>query len=205
MFKAVLFDMDGTIVDSVPAWHKTFNMVLKHAGREEISYEYFCEDVLGQSTEYDIKRFFPMYTPEQLLGFYDRFFPENISEVKLFPESIEVIEYLKSRGLKVGIVTNTPRDLMFLTLEQVGLHDRFDVVLGGNDVSVGKPGPDIILKACEILGVGVGDALMVGDTTADTGAGRNAGCKTVGIGVDGDWRVESLGEFIGIAKKLIKK
>jgi HAD superfamily hydrolase (TIGR01549 family) len=205
MFKAVLFDLDGTVVDSVPAWHKTFNQALEYTGSAGISYKEFCDNILGQSTEQDIERFFPSITEEELIGLYDRFFPEHIPSVRLFPESMKVLDYLESKGLLKGIVTNTPRDLMLKTLEMVGVKDRFDVIVGGTDVSVGKPDPEMIHKACGILGLDEGEVLMVGDTVADMEAGRSAGCRTVGVGVDGDWRIESLGGLLGLFEDLMRE
>ena len=76
--KAVFFDMDGTLVDSIPAWHKTFNQALENQGSETVSYEFFCESVLGESTQEDISRFFPKLSVEELVNLYDDFFPENI-------------------------------------------------------------------------------------------------------------------------------
>ncbi|MFH1054777.1 MAG: HAD family hydrolase [Candidatus Altiarchaeota archaeon] len=200
--KAILFDMDGTIVDSIPAWHRTFNQVRGHTGQPGITYDEFCNGVLGESTSEDVRRFFPMLSEDELVRLYDRFFPQNMEGVRLFPDSLRILDYLESKGILKGIVTNTPRNLMDLTLKTVGLEDRFDVALGGDDVSVGKPDPEIVRKACQMLGLGTDETLMVGDTEADMGAGRNAGCKTVGIKMRGDWRVESLGELTELLSRL---
>ncbi|MBD3387914.1 MAG: HAD-IA family hydrolase [Candidatus Altiarchaeales archaeon] len=201
-YEAVLFDMDGTLVDSIPAWHKTFNDVLEYTGGDKVGYETFCQDILGQSTEEDVSRFFPNLSPGELVELYDEFFPNNIGSVTLFPETDEVLEYLSRKNKLKVIVTNTPRELMHLTLETVGLTGRFDGVFGGDDVAVGKPEPDLIHHACKAVRVKESDSVMVGDTKADIGAGGAAGCTTVGIGVDGDHRIESLGELMGLLEGL---
>ncbi len=193
--------MDGTIVDSVPAWHKTFNRVLDEVGGKKITLEEFCYDVLGQSTEKDIERFFPTLSDNELHDYYNKFFLEYIQEVRLFADSIKVLEYLESKKIVKGIVTNTPRDLMIKTLDLVDIRDWFEVILGGTDVTVGKPNPEMLHKACKMLDIDESEALMVGDTQADMGAGRSAGCFTLGIGVDGDWRIESLSEMTGFLEK----
>ncbi|MBU0762408.1 MAG: HAD family hydrolase [Candidatus Altiarchaeota archaeon] len=200
---AVLFDMDGTLVDSIPAWHKTFNQSLVSRGRNPVSYEYFCEEILGESTEEDIARFFPDLSVSELIGLYDQFFPKNIDAVRLFPETSEVIDFLRSKKIKMGLVTNTPRELMELTLKAVGLVDSFDSTFGGDDVSVGKPDPMMIHQCLVDLGVDVKNAVMVGDTRSDVKAGLNAGVKTIGLGVDADWRIDSISELLKLLQEIV--
>lgn len=201
-YSAVLFDMDGTLVDSIPAWHKTFNEALKLNNRASVSYEYFCRDILGQSTEADVERFFPDLSPGDLVALYDRLFPANIDSVRIFPETMEVLAYLDVKEKKKGLVTNTPRELMHMTMEAVGIAGRFDVVLGGDDVSVGKPDPEMIVKACDTLGLKPEEVVMVGDTKADMGSGKDAGCVTVGIGVEGEHRISSLGALTALLDRI---
>jgi HAD superfamily hydrolase (TIGR01549 family) len=200
--EAVLFDMDGTLVDSIPAWHKTFNQVLELQGSKPVSYEYFCSDILGESTEKDIERFFPNLTPQGLVELYDQFFPQNISSVRPFPQTATVLDFLKSKGQKLGLVTNTPHVLMELTLKTTGLSFNFDSILGGDDVPRGKPWPDIIHRTCELLNVAEETTIMVGDTKADIVAAANAKVKSVGINVDGDWRINSIGELPHLFEKI---
>ncbi|MFH0862926.1 MAG: HAD family hydrolase [Candidatus Altiarchaeota archaeon] len=193
--KAVLFDMDGTLVDSVPAWHMAFNSVLKLHGKPPVSYEYFCTDILGQSAQADIDRFFPSLSVAGLTGHYERFFPESISTVRLFPATLTVLEYLDSRGLKTGVVTNTPRGLMEQILETVGLSGRFGSAISVDDVPSGKPQPDMIHRSCEILRIEEKDALMVGDTMMDVEAAKKAGMLSVGVGIQGDLMIRDIGEL----------
>lgn len=195
--------MDGTLVDSIPAWHKTFNQALENQGLETVSYEFFCESVLGESTQEDISRFFPKLSVEELVNLYDDFFPENIGLVRLFPNTLEVLDFLDEKKLKKVIVTNTPRELMLLTLDSLDITHRFDHVIGGSDVSVGKPHPEMLEKACSLTNLSKDEVLMVGDTSADTRAGVNAKIRTIGIGVGGDWEIKDLCEFIPLLKDII--
>jgi len=189
---AVLFDMDGTLVDSIPAWHMTFNQALESQGSEPVSFKAFTTDILGQSTQQDISRYFPKLTVDELVGLYDRFFPANVGHIRPFPNTSDVLDLLDEIGLKKGIVTNTPSELMLLTLDRAGIADRFDILLGGTDVSLGKPDPEMIHKALELMGLGGDQAVLVGDTLADMDAGKNSGVATIGIGVPGDWSIDSL-------------
>lgn len=200
---AVLFDMDGTLVDSIPAWHRTFNQALGSQGGSPVSYEYFVSDILGQSTEADIARFFPKLKVDDLVHLYDMFFPQNLAAVKLFPSTLEVLDFLDARDIRKAVVTNTPRELMLMTLEKVGIADRFDVVVGGSDVSVGKPDPEMIHKCLGELGLSGDNVLLVGDTMSDVNAGLNSGVKTIGVGVDGDWKIRSLSQLIPLLESLL--
>ncbi len=202
VLKAVLFDMDGTLVDSIPAWHRTFNQARASQGMGPVTMEAFCQDILGQSTQQDIARYFPDLVVEELLGLYDKFFPDNISHVRIFPNTLDVLKDLDDMGLKKGIVTNTPRKLMMLTLSTIGIEDRFDVLIGGNDVSTGKPDPEMINNALEVLSVAADEAILVGDTVADIKAGSNSGVRTVGIGVEGDLSIDSLANFPAMLRSI---
>jgi len=199
--EAVLFDMDGTLVDSVPAWHMAFNRVLGLYGRPPVSYEYFCSDILGQSAQADIDRFFPSLTLEGLSSHYERFFPENISTVRLFPATLSVLDFLDSRGLRTGVVTNTSKGLMGLILDTVGLSGRFGSAISADDVESGKPQPDMLHLSCKRLRVREEDTLMVGDTRMDIEAAKKAGMRSVGIGIKGDWRIRDIGELSGLMKR----
>ena len=115
-----------------------------------------------------------------------------------------MLDFLDGLGIKKGIVTNTQRDLMDLTLKKVKLAERFDFLLSGSDVAVGKPDPEMIHKGCRTVGAAEGESLLIGDTPADIKAGTAAGVKTVGVGVKGDWTIKSIGEFPELFLKLLK-
>jgi len=68
-----------------------------------------------------------------------------------------------------------------------------------------KPSPDMVLRACEMLGVPPEKALMVGDTESDVRAGRSAGCRVIGINVDADWKIRDMYELRRLLEKILKK
>jgi len=111
------------------------------------------------------------------------------------------LDCLESRGLKTGVVTNTPKGLMGLILETVGLTGRFASVMSADEVESGKPQPDMLHLSCRRLGVREEETLMVGDTRMDIEAARNAGLRSVGIGIRGDWTIKDIGELPGIMKR----
>ena len=191
--------MDGVLVDSMEAWFKLFNKTLKHFGKEEFSMDEFLDKVWGGPIERDADDFFGKPVKDVIKFYFDNFdfFKENM---KLFPDVKEVLNELKDKKLKLGIVTNTPKKQVDKLVEHLELRDYFDVIVGGDEAEHGKPSPDIILLACERLGIEVKDAVYVGDADADIIAGREAGCFTIGVKIDGDKRIEELKELLEIGK-----
>jgi HAD superfamily hydrolase (TIGR01549 family) len=121
-----------------------------------------------------------------------------IGLVELIPHSVEVLRRTrKDYQLKVGLVTNTPRENVDKLLEHFHLTNHFDAVLTGDDVERGKPDAEIVLKTCERLAVTPAHAILVGDTRTDFQAGRAAGCLVIGVGAGsaGDLHIERLEEL----------
>ena len=132
--------------------------------------------------------------------FYHTNYINFIGHCKLFPGAIEVLKFVKNKGFKTAVVTNTHHELTIKILKKFNLINYFDAVLGGDDVKSGKPDPEIIIKACNLLCVFPGDSVMVGDTNADMEAGKSAGCFTIGVGVRGDVKIEKLSELFEILR-----
>ncbi|MFH1835194.1 MAG: HAD family hydrolase [Methanobacteriota archaeon] len=201
--KAVVFDMDGVVVDSTHAWWLTFNQALEHFDLPTVSEGKFMDEILGESTEDDIELYYPGVSEEELLSSYDSFFRGNLSEVRAFPDTLPLLEFLSIKDLKTAIATNTPRKLAGQTLGQAGLTGRFDFVFTADDVENGKPDPAMILFACEKMIVGVDEILYVGDTKADVSAAKAAGCRMVGVGICGDVQIQRLRELIPIISEML--
>jgi len=198
--KAVVFDMDGVVVDSTRAWWVTFNQALENFGFSKVSEEEFMTEILGESSQDDIEKYFKGVSLSDLHAAYDKFFRINVGDVKAFSDTVPLLDELHSLGLKTAIATNSPRDLALLTLENTGILSKFDVILAGDDVEKGKPNPEMIYAACKKLDVNVGEILYVGDTVADVKAAKAAGCRMVGIGVSGDETITRLRELMSFIK-----
>jgi HAD superfamily hydrolase (TIGR01509 family) len=188
--------MDGVVVDSTHAWWVTFNEALRHFGFPPVSEKKFMGEILGESTQDDVEKYYPGVTVEKLLAAYDRFFRKNLKNVRVFPDTKLVLEQLSSLGVKKAIATNTPKELAFETLKSTKILSDFDVVLTPDDVGAGKPDPAMILEACRRLGANVKEIIYVGDTVSDVKAAEAAGCRMIGVGVDADTRVTRLREII---------
>ena len=193
MIKAVLFDMDGVLVNSFEAWLSLVNATATHFGYPEIDRERF-QKAYGQSTESDVKEFFQKQTAKEVDDYYEEHFRDFKSLVQSVPEAYVLIERLKEMRLGICVITNTGGILARDILKELGI--RSDHVIGGDEVDNAKPAPDIVLKACELLGISPKEALVVGDSMYDMGAANTSGAISVGIhGVVGDYCIDSLLEI----------
>ena len=195
--KAILFDMDGVLVDSLDTWCRTFNDTLKHFGLKTIPRNKFIKD-FGAPIEHDVKKYFKGKTIREVEHVYNLKFKERISYVKLFPESVSALKKLKKHPIKIGLITNSTRFIATTILSNFRLKKYFKVVVTMDDVKRRKPAPDMILKACKLLRINPKNTILVGDTMNDIIAGKRAGCVTVGYKVKGDYRINNLNQILSM-------
>ncbi|WP_395811073.1 HAD family hydrolase [Archangium minus] len=192
---AVLFDMDGVLVRSEEAWLR----VLEDAGRlfrgSPVTREEFAP-TFGQGTAEDVRVFGLRCTPAELDAFYVEHLPRYAGEVWVNPDARALLEALASRGVRRAVVTNSVSALARTLLGAARLLDYFEVLACSDLVANAKPAPDLVHYALGRLGVAPGAALMVGDSRFDRGAAGAAGVRFVGLGLDGDARIERLGELL---------
>jgi HAD superfamily hydrolase (TIGR01509 family) len=193
MVQAVLFDLDGVLVHSFEAWVRLMNATAQHFGYPPVDRDRF-QSVYGQSTTEDVRTFFPGETVERVEAFYDAHFTDFKGSVEADPAAAQVLSALEERGVRLAVVTNTASALAREILTRSGLW--IDTVVGGNDVPQAKPSPDMVHRACELLSVVPRDAVMVGDSHYDQAAALAAGVRFVGLGIDGDERLEHLADLL---------
>ena len=200
-FHAILFDLDGVLVDSFDAWHNTFNCMRKESGRSRIPLKIFRKN-FGGPLEDDIRLFFPDKNARELNRLKDQYFAKNVHLVKLFRNSHNVLSYIKRDGFKIGLISNSTHFIVKSIIKKFNLSKFFDVVMTAEDVEHGKPSPGMVLKACKILKVKPENALLIGDTKNDMIAGERAGCVTVGYKIKGDYRINSLNHITDAVAEL---
>lgn len=191
---AVLFDLDGVLIDSYDAWFRQFQLTLKHFGYDTISESEFRRH-WGQSTEDDVRIFMPDRTVQEVKDYFFEHYTEYLQYLKMQPEADSVLDLAKDLELPIGCVTNSHREIVVNTLRFFGIEVRFDTVVTADDVRVPKPGPEMILKACLGLNTAPEHTVFLGDTETDAKAAKAAGCVFVGLRIDAEIRVENLGEF----------
>jgi HAD superfamily hydrolase (TIGR01509 family) len=192
--RAVLFDMDGVLVDSYEAWFYVMQAAVRDLGGRGFSRETYHES-WGQSLDDDAAAFFPGCTRHDLQAYLECHFPAYAHHVVAEPQAAEVLAALEASHVRTAIVTNTPPPIAQATLRPSGIHA--DILVGDNGVLRPKPAPDMIVRACELLDVAAGQALMVGDSRFDQQAAAAAGVRFVGYGgIDAETTVARLSDVL---------
>ncbi len=181
---AVLFDMDGVLVDSERIMNKSAVIALKKWGVNARSEDFTpfigAGEVAylgGVSLMYGVE-----YDPEmtkEAYTVYGRLISEG--ESIAFPYSSRVVRYLKSRGIKTAVCTSADRMKLAFNLKALGLHDEFDALITGEDIVHNKPSPDIYLRGAEVLGVSPEHCLVCEDALNGIRAAVAANMPSLGI------------------------
>ena len=183
-WRVVLFDLDGTLADTVPLILRCYRHTMKiHRGRE------LADELWVRTIGRPLRSAFTDFTddPEEAARMLDTYveFQRTVHDdmVCAFPGARSTLDALRARGVRVGVVTSKGREMTARTLGCCGLDDALDVLVTVQDVERGKPDPEPVLKALERLGVAPSreGVLFVGDSPHDLVAGRRAGVSTCAV------------------------
>lgn len=180
--RAILFDLDGTLIDSAPDIAASVNELLARRHLPALSLEQ-VRSMIGNGIKKLVERAFaasgaPLTKAklEDANGEMTAIYRKHLTKLTvLLPGVQEAIAQLHVAGFALGVVTNKPQVATREILLHFGLTDRLGVIVGGDAVSHMKPAPDALLLALERLGVDPAMALMVGDSVTDFEAARAAG------------------------------
>lgn len=179
---AVLFDLDGTLLDTAPDLIAALNSVLVDQGCQQVPVEPFRRWV-SQGGRRLLKEGFPELDQagiEALLpSFLNHYDNAIAAHTRPYDGVLTVLAELDSAAIPWGIVTNKPIGLTQRLLAEIGWSKRTEVVIGGDSLAQRKPHPAPVLHALAALGASNRDAWMVGDDLRDIVAGRDAGCRTL--------------------------
>lgn len=194
--RAVLFDLDDTLIHSFAAWHALLADAIAHFGGAPVSEAAFRAS-WGQSVAADCESFLPHVTPPELAAFYDANFARRAVLVELIAGARDAITHCRDRGYRVGCVTNSAGVIARAVLDAKGVSPLLDVVLGADEVARAKPEPDLALAAMAALGTDPARTVLVGDSRYDVACARGAGVAAivVGGGAEGDHAIASLAEL----------
>jgi len=181
--QAVIFDMDGVIVDSHPAHRKAWRQFLRTFGREVSDIE--LDFILDGRKRADILRHFLGEVSEAEILDYgkrkDDFFRHSFSEVNLLPGVTELFDQLSSRGIAIAVATSASENRTRSTLDRLHLTERFSAIVTESDVVFGKPDPAVYRLACRLLDVGPRHALAMEDAASGIRAAKAANLVCIGV------------------------
>lgn len=217
---AFLFDLDGTLADTKPDLYAAMNHVLTAHGLKPVEDGDVEGSVIGGGARMILQRGLEANGvtwddaaldagTEQFVLWYDQNIDAN---TRLFPNLMPLLEAAKAANIPMAVVTNKRESLSAKLLFRLGLHSYFDVLVGGDTLPKRKPDPDTIEEALRRLGCAPQDAIMVGDSEADTGGAIAAGvasiCVTFGYrrvsleDLNADALIDDYADFAAAAQKL---
>lgn len=184
--RAVLFDLDGTLLDSAPDIGAALNAALASVGLAALELDHI-KTMVGGGAHLLCSRALAAgprggatISADALLEKFIAHYEAHPCERSvLYPGARDSLERLKRQGLSLGLVTNKPDRLTQVIVDALALRPLFGCILGGQPALRLKPDPDMLLRACKLLGVAPHEALMVGDSRADLGAARSAGMACI--------------------------
>jgi 2-phosphoglycolate phosphatase len=210
--KAVLFDLDGTLIDSEKDIAEAANYTRVHYGLAPVS-DSTIATFVGNGVLVLLSKALETKDEARIQEAHEVFkthYREHCADhTKVFPGIIELLEAFKKRGIKMGVVSNKPQEFTDAILEKLGLTGYFQVAFGPEATVNRKPHPEPLLTALTRMGVSPSEAVMIGDSVVDIEAARAAkvlvGVFTHGYGTretlsasDPDWLVDSPQEFLEI-------
>ncbi len=182
--KAVLWDLDGVIVDTAPfhfaAWQAAF------ASRGvSFTQEDFCRS-FGQRNEFIIPHILGHEIPKSEMEEFSRKKEEDFrvrarQGLALFPGVRELLEQLRERGFRQAVASSTPRDNINLLFPLFGIGQFFEAVISAEDVRRGKPDPEVFLLAAARLSVPADRCVVIEDAVAGVAAAKAAGAKCLAV------------------------
>lgn len=182
--KAVIFDLDGSLVDSMWMWHE---IDVEYLGRYQLQVpERLQQDIEGfsfsETAQYFKKRFGLPDSLEDIKRTWNEMaWDKYVNEVPLKPGALEFLKLCRRKGILLGIATSNSRELVTAVLDAHGLQGDFSCIMTGCDVGKGKPAPDIYLAVADRFGVDTSACLVFEDIIPGIMAGKAAGMKVCAV------------------------
>ena len=184
-FQSVTFDLDGTLLDTVPDLYESARRMLAEIGAPTRS-ESEIRNFVGQGVVVLVRRCLDRGTPpdeaamaEAVACFQRHYAAVNGEKTRIFPGVAEGLSAWASSGLPLAVVTNKPAAFTEPLLTRLGLNRYFSAVISGDTTPHRKPHPAPLLEACARLGQPVEKNLHIGDSKHDIETARRAGCKAI--------------------------
>ncbi len=199
--RAVLFDLDGVLVDSCEAWFQLLRAATRHFRAPDVVRARF-DACWGQGIDADLREFLPGCEAAAVSRYYSAHLLDFDAHIRVEPGAREVLCRLREAEIPRGVVTNTPTALARDILAWAGLIGIVDVTVGSSPELPAKPAPDMILRACRELQVDPRQVLVVGDSHFDAQAAAAARAQFLGYKCPAGPSVQKLDD---VAERLLER
>lgn len=184
----VVFDLDGTLIDTAPDLVDTLNVVFAREGLPPVRYE-TARNMIGGGPRMMIARgiavkgvSFPPAKIEQMFADFIARYSEHIADrSRPFPGLLEALDTLAAQGTRFAVCTNKLERLSLKLLGQLELAKRFAVIYGQDTFGIQKPNPEALRRTVAAAGGTITHAIMVGDSATDVGVARAAGTPVIAV------------------------
>jgi beta-phosphoglucomutase len=182
--KAILWDLDGVLVNSMDFHYRAYSEVLSQCG-VKLSREKYLKEMIGLRNYTILRRVLGELPNEEIMRLAEEkeeaFRRLVQGQVQPLPGAAELVRRARDAGIKQAIVSSTPCANIELMLQSLGLHDCFEVIVGEEDAARGKPDPEGFLVAASRLGVPPTDCVVIEDAPEGIAAGKAAGMRCIGV------------------------
>jgi phosphoglycolate phosphatase len=183
--RTALFDLDGTLVDSLEDLTDAVNVTRAGFGKAPLS-SIAVRGMIGKGVRNLVQRALELEAPDDIERALQMFVEFNTAHIadksRLYPGAMEALESLADAGIRMAIISNKQEALSRLIIEEMGISRFFALICGGDTFPEMKPSPLPLIRVMERFGVKAGETAMIGDSINDFQAGQQAGIATIGCG-----------------------
>ena len=181
--QGAIFDMDGLLLDTERIYQDGWNQCAKnYVDQVNPEVAFACAGSSGEQIQKILQKYYPGIDGKALNKDVIQYYQEQVlKDLQLKKGVIEILDYFKSKEMKMAVASSSLEEIIRSNLEKVGIFDYFDVIVSGQHVKRNKPYPDIFLEAINQLNLKAESCYVFEDSINGVSAGLKAGCKTIMI------------------------